>query len=455
MIRTFLLVGLLGVVGNSAATGEALPVFPALVASVLLLCCSALFSASETAIFSLQPTAREMLDERSRARVEAVLHDPRRTLASILIGNEVVNVTLSTVTAGLLLAVAPRHPWLNIVVVTPILLVFGEVMPKVTALRFNRVLAPRLAAIIGAFSVVVTPLRYVLGRVGDLALLVAGGSTAARRQALRDSQLLALIDQGRRAGSIQPMEQEMIHKVFEFGDLTVSRLMTPRPDVFSVSLTTPWEELVELVRASGYSRVPVWRGAQDDIIGILLVKKLLPLLQTTRQATGAPPTAQQIRRLLHPARFVPTTKRAEDMLAEFRAERAHMAIVVDEHGSVVGVVTLDDLLRELVGELLDETDIDPPEVVEGPDGTFTVRASMDVEDFSRRFEIELPEGDYSTVGGFILSSLGTLPEKGTEFCWGGMRFHVAEVEGRRAIELRVRREPPAEAPAAAGEEPVA
>lgn len=437
MIRTLSLVALLGTVGVAAGTGEPVEVVPALVASGLLLCCSAFFSGTETALFSLQPLDRTSLSGSGRARVDRLLADPRRTLASLLIGNELVNVTLSTVTAGLLLTLFPRQPWLNVVVLTPVLLVLGEVMPKVTALRLNRRWAPLAAPPLAAFSWLVTPLWIVLTAVANGFLRLTGGSVASRKAALREAQLRSLIDQGHRAGSIQSIEQEMLHKVFEFGDLTVARLMTPRPDVFSIGLTTRWDELVTAVRSSGYSRVPVFRSSHDDIIGILLVKKLLPLLRATREAGAAPPAPQQIRRLLHPVRFVPTTKRAEDMLAEFRKERLHMAIVVDEHGSVVGVVTLDDLLRELVGELLDETDQDEPDVTPVTAGTWTVRASMDVDDFGERFETELPRGEYNTVGGFVMTRLGEVPEKGTELVWNGLLFRVSGVEGHRVTELCV------------------
>ena len=410
---------------------------PYLAASALLLMISGFFSGSETALFSLQPLDRKHLEAEGHGRLERLVAAPRQTLATLLIGNELTNVSLSSVTAGLVLMLAPDSPWLNVVGLTPVILVFGEVMPKVIALRWNRRLAPLVAHPLTLFSTVVAPLRWLLTRAADLGLRLTGGSTAPKQAELREAQLRTLIDEGRQAGNLEAAEQEMLHKVFEFGDLSVHRLMTPRPDIESVRLTTPWPQLLAELRQLQNSRVPVWHLGPDDYQGVLVVKKLLPYLRRI-QAGGQPPSPSELRSLLLPCRYVPTTKRAEDMLREFRTERFHMAIVVDEHGNIVGLVTLDDLLSELVGELLDEDDDADPEVTAVDSDIFTVRAGMDVEDFADRFGVSIPEGEYTTVGGFILTQLGELPDQGAEVVWGGLRFVVSEVTDRRVTELSVR-----------------
>ena len=418
---------------------------PALAASAVLLLCSAFFSSSETALFSLQPVDRQALPQPGRARVEDMLNHPRRTLATILIGNELVNVTLGTVTAGILLLIAPDKPWLNVLLLTPLLIVFGEVLPKVVALRQNRRLAGLVAIPLRPLSMAVAPLRWLLTRAAELALRATGGSAAPVQAQVREQQLRALIDRGHASGSIRPMEQQMLHKVFEFGDNAVSRLMTPRPDVFSISITTPWHDLLPAIREAGFSRVPVWQGNPDNIIGVLLVKNLLPAIHRARLAGDASMTARELKRCLIPSRFVPTTKRAQDMLQEFRAERFHMAIVVDEHGSVVGVLTLDDLLAELVGELLDETDDEDPAVSEVSPGVYRIAGWIDVDDFADRFDMDVPEGEYTTMGGLLTAVAGDLPEKGDEIDWQGWRFVVSGVEGRRITDLSMRRLAEAEA----------
>ena len=470
-MRTLLLLGSLGLALAAGTAATSTPVQAADAAapaigttaliSLLLLCCSAFFSGSETALFSLQPMDRRALaGEGDTSAVERLLAEPRRTLASILIGNEFVNVLLSTVTAGLVVAHFPDKPWINVAVLTPLLLIFGEVLPKTLALRANRRLAPLLAPPLSVFARLVSPLRWVLTRVAEGALVLTGGSSATRQAALREAHLLSLVEHGLRAGTVRPMEEEMIQKVFEFGDLTVSRLMTPRPDVFSLSLTTPWEDLVDQLRASGHSRVPIWQGRLDNIIGILVVKDLLPhLAARLREADpggeGNPRTmalsTRELQKLVHAAHFVPTSKRAEDMLAEFREQKFHMAMVVDEHGNVVGLVTLDDLLSELVGELLDEGDEQPEDVTRVLDGVYTIRGNMDVDDFESSFGLTLPEGEYDTVAGFLLDQAGTVPAKGAEIEWNSVLFTVRRLEGRRITEVTVRL-PQGTPPAAEGAE---
>lgn len=443
MIRLGFLVLMVGVA--SAAEAAADPGAPSvdslglrLLACALLMVASATFSASETSLFSLQPMDRNALTEPGRGRVARLLADPRRTLASLLIGNETVNVALGTVSASVLLTLAPSHPWLNVLIVTPLILIFGEVLPKVTAFRYNRAVAPAIAPLIWGVSVATTPLRVVLSIVADAALRVSGGSIAAQAAAMREEHLRMLVDQGHATGAILPMEQEIIHRVFDFGDLSVSRLMTPRPDTFTLRVNTPWADLIEHVRESGYSRIPMWHANNDDIVGVLLAKNLLQLRLDVELGKRGTPNVREIRALLHPAHFVPTTKRADQMLAEFKADKMHLAVVVDEHGSVAGLVTLDDLLAELVGELLDEGDEAETEVEQLAPDVYSVAAWMDIEDFGDRFGVELPEGDYNTLGGFLMSLTGEVPEKGDELEWEGIAFTVSGIERRRITEVCVR-----------------
>ncbi|HCH64299.1 MAG: hypothetical protein CL927_10190 [Deltaproteobacteria bacterium] len=410
---------------------------PYIVAALGLLLLSGFFSGSETALFSLQPLDRKRLEEGGHEKLRGLVSAPRQTLATLLFGNELTNNFLTAVTASLLPILVPDPPfWLTVLGLTPIIVLFGEVMPKVVALRWNHRLAPVIAMPLSAFALVVSPFRWLLTRAADAALILTGGSTAPKQAELREAQLRTLIDEGHEAGNLGASEQEMLHKVFEFGDLSVNRLMTPRPDIQAVRLGTPWPELLEKLRASQVSRIPVWQGRPDDFVGVLVVKKLLPYMLRAQHG-GAPPSLTEIRSLLLPCRYVPTTKRAEDMLREFRTERFHMSIVVDEHGNIVGLVTLDDLLSELVGELLDEHDNEDPEVTAVDRDIFTVRAGMDVADFADRFGVPLPEGEYTTVGGFILAELGDLPDEGAEVVWGGLRFVVSEVSDRRVTELAV------------------
>ncbi len=415
----------------SALASAGLPLSVGILLLLLSLCM--FFSISETALFSLQKVDRETLKEDPSVGelVRHLLHRPRRLLAALLIGNEFANIGLSAVSAALVLAWLPEWPWLNIILLAPILILFGDVIPKTLGLRFSRQVARRVVRPLAFWNELVSPIRFVLSGVVDVILRGLGVSPAPLNDTLQEGQLRTLIDQGRETGIIQPMEQEIIHRVFEFGDLPVSRLMTPRPDIFSLSLTTPWDELLREIREARYSRVPVWQTNPDNIVGVLLVKDLLRL-------HGAPPPhARQLQKMLHPAMFVPPSKRAQDLLREFRVKNNHMAIVVDEHGSIAGLATLDDLLTELVGEVLDESDVDEKEATELQENVWTVRAGIDIEDFDARFNVELPEGDYTTLGGFVFHQLGAAPKKGDEVEWNRLHFLVSGVDGRRITEVTV------------------
>ncbi len=384
-------------------------------------------------MFSLQRVDREALreDPSLGETLRHMLAQPRRVLAALLIGSETANIALSAMSADLSERFWPRFPWLHIVLVSPLIILCADIIPKTLGIRYARRITHTVARPLSFWTEVVSPVRFLLTWVADSTLKLFGVQPPKQTDILQEVQLRTLIDQGTQVGVIQPMEQEIIHRVFEFGDLPVSRVMTPRPDIFSLSITTPWPELLARINEARYSRVPLWQGSSENIVGVLLMKDLL-------RTRGAPPqNARQVQKLLHPAIFVPPSKRAQDLLREFRQKNMHLAIVVDEHGSCVGLVTLDDLLTELVGAVHDETDAIEKDVIELQPGVYTVRAGLDVDDFATKFGFELPEGEYTTLGGFVFHLLGRAPLKGDEVEWEGRRFHVSGVEGRRITEVTV------------------
>lgn len=393
-----------------------------------LIVLSGFFSGAETSLFSLQAIDRERLREQGSGVIR-LLDTPRRTLASVLMGNELVNISLSSVCAGIILELAPDMAWLNLLVATPLLILFGEVTPKTIALRAPRRFANFVAKPLSLWATLITPIRVVLTGIANLALRALGAKHAEPR-ILEEEQVRRLVDEGLASGSIKSMEHDLIHRVFSFSDAQVGRLMTPRPDIVSLPLSAPYDRVLSTLRANGYSRLPVYQGRHDEIVGILLSKDLL------RFKGGPNPTPRQIRDLLQPPLFVPKTKNADDLLRELKLKHLHMAIVVDEHGTVAGLVTLDDLLVELVGADLDEDD-DSAEVSRIRPGLLSVSAGMDIDDFREETGLLVPKGEYHTIGGYVLNTLGHLPHKGEELEREGARFTVVGVEGRRITELTV------------------
>jgi putative hemolysin len=428
---------LLLVIGAGGPRAPGAPIEVDIAVLLLLLCCAAFFSSSETALFSLQPLDRQMLRDAGGAGrlADTLRSEPRKLLATLLMGNEIANVTITAVATTLVLAFFPGKAWLTVVVVTPILLFFGEIVPKTLALRFSRSVARLNAWPLYAFYVVVSPIRWVFGHVAGVFTRLLGVRDAGR-SVIQEEELRTLVDQGTAQGSIHPVEQEMIHAVFEFGDIPVSRVMTPRPDLVMLDLGAAWEEMLSTLRISSVSRIPVFVDDRDNVIGVLLAKDLLRFLGKP------PPKPRQIQQVLHRVPFVPTTKRCDDLLDELRALKVHLALVVDEHGSIAGLVTLDDLLSELIGEVGDESDQGETEEIRQVETDYwLVRASVTLPDLEDRLALSLPQGAYQTLAGFILDEVGELPEVGRVVVWGDWSFEVAAVSHRRIEEVRIRKIP--------------
>jgi len=433
--RTILLLVGVGALGGAAEAVSADAIGYELLLLLCLFALSAFFSSSETAIFSLQTYDLEVLRELSPTGrlLDRLRSTPQRLLATILMGNELVNVTLSSVAAALVVTFAPRHPWLNIVLVLPLLVLFGEVLPKSLALRFPRRWALSVSRPLAVITTIIGPIRWLVTQVAGALTRLFGVRATDRKKGLAEDELRTLVDMGREQGSINAAEQELIHAVFELDDLPVGRIMTPRADLIMLDLRAPWSEILATVHEHGLSRIPVYLHDRDNVVGVLMAKDLLRFLGRP------PPNLRQVRQVLHPPYYVPTFKRADELLEEFRKHRVHMALVVDEHGSTAGLVTLDDLLGELLGEIEDEFDEVSEDLVVDTDGSMLVDGSMDITDFAEQCDRELPSGDYSTVGGFVLSLTRDLPELGQTASYEDILFEVAEISGRRISTLRVRR----------------
>ncbi len=396
-----------------------------------LICVSAFFSGSEAALFSLQPVQRESMEHKGRAGrlVSRLLTEHKRTLASVLMGNELANITLSTTCAGMVLYVWPNYGWVNLLVATPILIFFGEITPKAISLRHASRLSRLVAFPLHAWATVVSPARWLLTGIADFFLKLLGSSGGDLVSVIGEQQLRSLIDKSREEGVLGETEQELIHRVFEFSDIPVSRLMTPRPDVLSIPYNLSYEKILEVVKTEKYSRIPVYKGRPDNMVGVLLAKDLVRF--TGRDKPGT----REIMALLQDPYFVPTTKMADELLDEFRRYRTHLALVVDEHGSLAGLVTLDDLLEELVGELIDG--FEGPEIERIQPDIWTVHGGLVLEDFTAQSGVSLPEGEYHTLAGFVFAQMGHLPAKGESIRWDGIKFVVSGIDQRRITEITV------------------
>ncbi|MFQ5692332.1 MAG: hemolysin family protein [Nitrospinota bacterium] len=411
-------------------------VLPRLLAFLVLMCLSAFVSASEVALFGLRRTRLERLKAEgvSVARVISnLLARPRRLIISILIGNESANLAASAIVASLVITfLGEGYKWAAVLVMTPILMVFGEIAPKSLALRRPETVSRWVARPVAAFSVVVTPLRWVFRQASDRILRGLGGGGPAADNVLSEDEFRTLVDMGHKVGELEEEERRLIHSVFEFSDTLVSEIMVPRPDIFLISYTMEIPQILEALRKNPHSRIPVYRNHPDNIVGILHMKDLLPLVR------GAPRPAPGGRLPLREPYFVPPSKKGGDLFHDFKRKNTHIALVVDEFGDLAGLATLEDVLEELFGSIAPG----PEEAAEKEfeqieEGAFLISSRMPVPEAEERLGVRFPESTADTLGELVMDLFGRVPEKGERVTQDGLVFTVAEMRERRILKVRV------------------
>ena len=404
-----------------------------LVVVAVLLALSALFSGSETALFSLTPGQREALKSDSPVasrRIESLLFEPPRLLGTLLLGNLLVNTSASAIVALLLLDLAHRsgrsealYLGLGGIAMTALLLVFGEVTPKVTASRRPVGIARFVAAPVGVARTLFHPFVTLLMR--------AGAGLAPRHhesESLSDDELHTMIELGRARGVLQPGEEEILINLVDLDRRTVSEVMTPRIDVVAVPESATIAEALVAGRRSGFSRIPVYRGTIDHVTGTVHVKELL----------GATDERAPVSSLARPPFFVPEVKRLPELLDEVRRKGSHVAVVVDEFGQTSGIVTLEDLLEAVFGEIVDEFDIAeelPYSKVE--DGCYLVDGEIDLATLDRLFRHSFAKLGHKRLSSFIHDKLGRLPVAGDRISHGRVDIEVRETDGTKLEKVLV------------------
>lgn len=329
-----------------------------------LILMSGFFSGSETALFSLNSVQLLKLEEARRPRVKLLLRllsQPRRLIATIFIGNELVNVAASAIMASFTNRYLHSRGQFVVTIVSTAISVFliffiGEVIPKNIAARVGERWAQVSARFIWLLALVMAPLRFLVEKIADFVVMLVGHRVPVHgnKGAVGENEFLTMIDAGRAEGEINEAEQRLIHNVFEFGDRRVSDVMTPADRVFALNYNLPLHRIIAEVRNNIYSRIPIYQGSRDRIAGVLFAKDLLPL------AYKLPAQHQRLQDLLHRAYFVPKGTKCDQLFREFRRQRIHLAIIVDEYGRLAGLVTMEDLLEEVFGEIKDEKEVASP-----------------------------------------------------------------------------------------------
>ena len=400
----------------------------------VLLVCSAFFSGSEAALFSLNTVQVERMRERGGVvgrLIAALLQHPTNLIITFLVGNEIVNVALAVTSTSLaLLLYGEGGEYMAIVATTIILLLCGEVTPKSLAVRYPERVSRLVAWPIQAFAYVITPLRWGLRKLVDTVM----GTHAERPISLiTTEEFKTMVEISEGEGVIDQRERHLIQRVFEFAGHRVSQIMTPRTDIFALEVGEALTTALPKIKDNRFSRIPVYEGTIDQIIGILYAKDLLPY-------SRHPELEVKLRDLLHPVFFVPESKRIDDLLREFQRNKVHMAIVVDEYGGVSGLVTMEDALEELVGEIVDEFDIEEIMYRQIDAQTYVVSARLPLDEFNAKLGVSIPRGDADTIGGHVFHLFGKLPKRGEAVSAYGLTFTIEHIKGTRILEIRVRRE---------------
>ena len=363
--------------------------------------------------------------------IAALLQHPTNLIITFLVGNEIVNVALAVTSTSLaLLLYGEGGEYIAIVATTIMLLLCGEVTPKSLAVRYPERVSRLVAWPIQAFAYVTTPLRWGLRKLVDTVM----GTHAERPISLittEEFQTMVEISEGE--GIIDQRERHLIQRVFEFAGHRVSQIMTPRTDIFALEVGEALTTALPKIKDNRFSRIPVYEGTIDRIIGILYAKDLLPY-------SRHPELEVTLRDLLHPVFFVPESKRIDDLLREFQRNKVHMAIVVDEYGGVSGLVTMEDALEELVGEIVDEFDIEEIMYRQIDAQTYVVSARLALDEFNAKLGVSIPRGDADTIGGHVFHLFGKLPKRGEAVSAYGLTFTIEHIKGTRILEIRVRRE---------------
>jgi putative hemolysin len=414
-------------------------------ALVLLVVCSAVLTGAEAAYFSLgRARLKRMAGAGGKNGANPPLIErPHDLLVTLLVGITVINIGGSALAAHIAHElVGPRFgPVLEMVGMTVLLTTFGEVLPMTVAVKYPERFLAIVNAPVAWLGWVLTPVRVVLGGLTVLTVRLVGRKSAAQPE-LSEEELRTLVDVGASEGVVEREEREMIHKVFELEDTLVRSVMVPRTDMFCLDVETPRGEILPALRENLHSRVPVYEGSIDVIVGILYTKDLLAYLDGL-------PADFDLRTQLHPPYFVPESKRADVLLQEFQAKKLHMAIVVDEYGGTAGLVALEDLLEELVGEIVDEYD-EPERLIQKLDATtFRVAGKLPIDELNAVTGLALSNQAYDTVGGWVLDLFGRVPRKAERLVTPELTVVVEKVERTRVVEVVVHLHRRAEGEAAA------
>jgi CBS domain containing-hemolysin-like protein len=407
------------------------------VAILVLMALSAFFSSSEIAMFSLAKHRVDALVEEGHTGARTLRDlkgDPHRLLVTILVGNNIVNIAMSSIATGVLALYLTQGQAVAVATfgITAIVLLFGESAPKSYAVENTESWALRIARPLKLAEYLLLPLVVLFDYLTRIVNRITGGRSSIESSYVTRDEIQDMIETGEREGVIEEDEREMLQRIFRFNNTIAKEVMTPRLDMDAVSVEADPAEAVERCIQSGHARMPVYEGSLDNVIGVVNLRDLV------RDVNYGVEEDVDLEGFIEPTLHVPESKNVDELLSELRENRMHMVIVIDEFGTTEGLVTMEDVVEEIVGEILEGGEEEPIEFVD--EETVVVRGEVNIEEVNEALGVDLPEGEeFETIAGFIFNRAGRLVEEGEEINYGGVRIAVEQVENTRILKARLTR----------------
>lgn len=423
---------------------------------VILILLNGFFAGTEMALISIRKTRIQQLAKEGNKRAilaEKILKKPEEFLATIQIGITLIS-TIASAFAGANIAEAldtilKKSSWeiiatnstsvsfaIVVMVVTYLSLILGELIPKSLGIKFSEKFSLFVIYPIYYLSLIFTPITRFLTGSSNLVLKFFGDKTSFSEASLTEEELRTLLYEGHKAGTLKKHEHEILENVFDFSDIAAGQIMTPRSKIFAIDINEPIEKNLTSITDSGYSRIPVFKDNIDNVVGIIHIKDLLKELQKDKHL-------QSLNGLIRKTYFIPNTQHISDLLKKFQKGKIHLAIVTNEHGDVDGLLTIEDILEEIVGDIADESDEENTLIYKLKDGNYQVDGSVSIVDFNRHFKTMLSEDqNYTTVSGLLLLKLEKIPDEGTKTIIENIEFTIKEKNDRMIKLLTVRKLPP-------------
>ena len=398
---------------------------------IFLLILSAFFSGTETAYFHIRKHRKETPE-----KIKSVLNSPQGLLVSLLTGNTIVNVSIASLAAYITAGFADDYTWskstlilMEVLVVSVVVLIFGEILPKMIAIKYSKEYALKMYTPLKIMMFILSPIAQGFNAITNVVIKII----PFRKEKIFDSEeeLKILAELGEEEGTLQEEESDMIQSIFDFKEKTVGEIITPRVDIVSLKSDESIDKAMDIIGERQFSKIPIYKDTIDNIKGILYAKDIIPYLMGSRPNVNLQNLARQ-------PFFVPETKPIDDLMEEFKLRKTSIAIVVDEWGGTEGLVTLEDVVEEVMGEIRDPYDQEESNVLKQSDGSFIVEGSITIYDLEEETDIEFPEDrDYDTLGGFILDILTDIPQTGEQVEFNDMVFIVQTVENNRIGKIKI------------------